>query len=398
MSIEITPEPATLNVGGDHVAAADPAAARPQPEALREDPASAAGPKAGVFVDGVRASIVARHREFQAAKQDASLNAARDESARIAGGTNSGDGEAGAGRADSLGSGGAGVDSGAPAPASLEMVRVKVYGNEYDVPKSVVDEHGGVEAFQKTAAADVQLRRASVAAQRAVSLANDMEARTKQVTMPAASGSAPAGPPSGDSAGASTALKDEGRELLEAMLESDPDRIAAALGKAISKARPSNAGPVAANAAPSARLERDVTEIVTANAVFDTEFKGIRQNPAVMNVARNMMRERMANPVFDGTPLPDLARQIGAEIAAAFPTRAAPNPGSGVDVDSTLKLREAAKRQLPMTRTAQTLSGAPPQGKPDLSREQKQQSFVQMLRARSGSNSAIAEQRANSQR
>lgn len=378
------------------------------------DPAAEPAPKARVFQDDVRKAIVQRHREHRQAAPDASLSAARGESTRVAQAGEQSNGEAGD-AATAGGTVGMGGRDGSPAspPDDTRTVRVKVYGNEYSVPASVVEEAGGVENFQKTAAADVMLRRANEAAKRAERAAQDLEARAQQATIPATAGASRENPglPSGDTGDASTALKDESRELLDAMLDSNPDRVAKVLGKVVSKvaeasarsapnrsSSPADAAAPATRSAPAGRVERTDTEIATANAVFDTEFRGIRQNPEAMKIARDLVRSRMADPRFDGTPLPELAREIGKQLASTIRPASSAGGTPNANVDATLQLREAVKRQMPTTRTGQSLSGNPAPAKPEPSRGQKQQSYVAMLRARSGSNATIAERRASTQR
>lgn len=381
------------------------------------DPGGEARPKARMFQDDVRKAIVERHRQHRATTADPSLSAAQAESARVSRFEQQSDGEAGD-TAAAGGSGGMGGPGGSPAspPSGTDarMVRVKVYGNEYSVPASVVDEAGGIENFQKNAAADVMLRRANEAARRAERAAQELEAQAQQrATIPAgtrASGENP-GLPSGDTGDASTALKDESRELLDAMLDSNPDRVAQVLGKVVSKAAQANArattaassgtanpAAAAASTGTAGRTPRSSTEVATANAVFDTEFRAIRQNPEAMQIARDLVRSRMADSRFDATPLPELAREIGRQLAATIAPPSPGNRGADPNIDTTLALRNAAKRQMPTIQTGQSFNGNPAPAKPAPTREQKQQSYVATLRARSGSNATLAERRTSTQR
>lgn len=378
------------------------ATADPTPTETAEIPAvEAPSPpkaKAQVFQDDVRNSIVARHREHRLANDDPSLGAARSESLRQAQANDSNegaDGTAGAG-------GSAGVGGGAPSASSGDpdrMVTVKVYGEEYDVPEAVVNAHGGKDSFQKVAAAEVQLRQAAEANKRAQRAANELEALTKQATLPAASASsAKPGLPSGDSGNASMTFKDEGRELLDAMLDSNPDRVAAALEKVLSKGRAAAPTPAAAPVATSGS-ERTLVEIATANAVFETEFAELRGNEQVMPLARELMRSRMADPSLSGVSLPEIARDIGKQFGFAAPVASQGTVNDRrAEVEKTMELRTNAKRQAPSARTASQLQGSQPPPPPEPTRDQKHSLYVNTLRSRSGSNSTAQERRATQQR
>jgi hypothetical protein len=353
-----------------------------------------AAAKSRVFNDPVRASIMQRYSEAQRAATDESMvavqNATRAALPPDMGGLDDGN-EATGGGSPGAGAEAAAVPGGAAAADALETVTVKVYGNDIVVPKAVVDEAGGVAAYQKALAVDAQLRAASTLTKQ---LQNELAAVQQQRAAGATTTTAASLPTGEQAAGVRT---DAAREAMEALLETDADRFSSAINKVIEGTvaqrlqQATQAAPqTAAQPAPTVG-SRSLDEIQAANNVFATEFNAVASNTAAFQQAQDLMRARMADPAFAAVPLDVLARDVGARVAKLMSGSAVAPQGGQRSTADQLALRRAAKARLPAAPSAGAGRTTLPNASPAESYAQRQSSYIKQLRQRSGSNSALAE-------
>jgi hypothetical protein len=181
-----------------------------------------------------------------------------------------------------------------------------------------------------------------------------------------------------------------GQEVMDALMTSDPVKLRASLAQIVKEVAP-QAGQVQQVAPqPTVPGTRSTESVQLANYVFEHEFKDVLGSDAAFGAAKQAMIERMNDPQYAGVPLDLMARDIGYGMRRQFAADLVQSPASApVDpVAQQLATRAAAKLRLPRSVTA----GAPQIAQPVPAATDGQQSrstYVQQLRARSGSNTAI---------
>lgn len=370
-----------------------PAAAAPAAGAEGAPAPAAADAGPPRFVDERRRGITARRREERAAPiTDESLLAGR-EAAAASLPPSAAPAEPSQSAAP-VPAPAAAAPSPAPAPAPISpFTRVKVNGMNFDVPSAEVAAAGGVAAYQLQKATEASLR--SVKSLE-TELRQRLAAPPPAPTTPTATAPAPAGKPAAR-APAAVSYKDAARQLHDAVLESNVDSIATVLESlgsapvtpaASAAPAPAVSTPVPASA-PARQINRSKDEILGANAIFDREFAHLAGNPEAFAAAREQIVARMQNPHYDNFPLDMLVRDIGARITTltgGMPPAPAPAAAS---VASALDLRRQVKQRLPASSTAG--SAVPAAAAPAPSRPVRASTYIQRLRGRSGSNTALAE-------
>lgn len=183
----------------------------------------------------------------------------------------------------------------------VEMLTVKIDGETFSVPKSEVDEVGGVRAYQTIRAADNRLRKANE------TLAQTRQMQAYLATLTAQNAPKPEAPKRVTADEAFQAIRfgtpEEGLSTLNTLIQQ-------AVGKPID---------------PQQLMRETMVETAKINAAkqFQKEFADISGNPLLYKLAVQIDRERMEEafraghlgPQFD---FPEYFRKIGNEIRGAF--------------------------------------------------------------------------------
>lgn len=165
-------------------------------------------------------------------------------------------------------------------PAKPEMVKVKVEGHEYEVPKEQVDAEGGLEFYQKRAAANLIFQRAKQREDEANKLLADAR---KPVEQP-------------------KAQDDRLTKLVEAIrFETDPAKAAEAVKQLVSETQLTQEQ---VNQAVQAQIAAD-----KAVEKFRADFPEIASDPLLTQMAVNL--EIQARQAGNTEPSADLHQKIG---------------------------------------------------------------------------------------
>ena len=211
--------------------------------------------------------------------------------------------------------------------------------------------------------------------------------RSEELLAQAQQRAAGQGDPAGGEAG------DPGQEVMDALMTSDPAKLRASLAQIVKEVVPQAVPAQPAATAPAARQAptRSAESVQLANYVFEKEFSDVLGSDAAFGAAKQAMIERMNDPQYAGVPLDLMARDIGYGVRKKFAADLARSTASSPVIDPVqqqLDSRTALKQRLPRSSTA----GAPQIVQPEDQAADGQQSrsnYVQQLRARSGSNTAI---------
>lgn len=238
------------------------------------------------------------------------------------------------------------------------------------------------------AAAEVRLQIAEARIKAQNEAAADNFRRAEELLAQAQQRVAGSAQPTGDAAA------DPGQEVMDALMTSDPAKLRASLAQIVKEvvpqAAPASPATSATPATPAAPV-RSAESVRLANYVFEREFGDVFGHNAAFGAAKQAMIERMNDPQYAGVPLDLMARDIGYGVRKQFAADLAPSPAIPPAVDPVaqqLATREAAKQRLPRSVTA----GAPQIAQPAAPANdglQSRSTYVQQLRGRSGSNSAI---------
>lgn len=267
-----------------------------------------------------------------------------------------------------------------------EFVTIKVYGEERRVPKSEVDEAGGIAAYQKAVAATekarIQEERARLQAeeQRILRIAENVRNGLDEHGQPLA----PKLPPQGVPA--------IGREALEATVKGlysgDAEEAAAALEKLVTQIQgrqgtANEVSPEIVRAVEARVLERmqeretlrsEEKDVQEANRIFREDFKDIANDPEMMLWAKGLANTLSQDPKYQGKSRAEIARTVGNRIREKLG-----RPLQRSELDS----RRDLKRTLPSSTSG---SGRVPAQEPN--RFPTNADYIQQLRRNSGSNSA----------
>lgn len=186
--------------------------------------------------------------------------------------------------------------------------------------------------------------------------------------------------------------EDAGQEALDALMTSDPGKLKSALARLVSEVTPQAAQATAtpatiAQPAGPVAPPRSRESVQLANYVFEHEFKDVFASDAAFSAAATAMRERLNDPQYAGVPLDLMARDIGYSMRKQFGAELTP-AAQVTSVESQLATREAVKQRLPRSVTAGA-APAVPAVVPQVNEQESRSNYVQQLRARSGSNTAI---------
>lgn len=232
-----------------------------------------------------------------------------------------------------------------PEQPTLETVRVKVDGEEFDVPKADVDAAGGVSAYQRERASENRLRKANEALAESKRMQAQMAELAKQLK-PVEQ------PPS---------VAKTLQESIDTIRWGTPEESASALQRVIELANPRvNEEQIIANALM--RMQRD-----QAVSKFREEFSDVVGNPLLMKLSIALETDKLAELQKSGQR-PDwgtLYRSIGNEVRSLVrpsqPTQdALPKDSTSPPVD-----KEARKASIVNLPTAAARAAVPEAQKPE---------------------------------
>lgn len=270
-----------------------------------------------------------------------------------------------------------------PVASGGEFVTIKVYGEERHVPKSEVDEAGGIAAYQKAAAAAEKVRvnddraRLQAEGQRLAQLAENLRKGLDENGQPLS----PKPPPQGVPAISKEALE----ATVKGLYSGDTEEATAALSALVSQigghqAPSSEVNPEIVRAVEAQVLERmteretermEAQDVAEANRIFREEFKDIANDPEMMIWAKGLAETVSADPKFQAKSRAEIAKEVGNRIRGKL--------GKPTSV-----LEE--RRQLKSTLTPSSSgSGRVPQVEPQ--QFPTNADYIQQLRRNSGSNS-----------
>jgi len=225
-----------------------------------------------------------------------------------------------------------------------DMVEVVIYGRRYQVPQADIDRAGGVEAYQRTRAANMRMaeaakleqrarRREQEAARREKEL-QDREKRQERSSHPEPSkGSEP------PDEGAQQIRKEDRKEQVTAIVErifsGDKDKASTAIEEILDSVdhKPAvSPEEIAKMAADQLRAEREAEQATAqqekdsaeaaweaelssqqqeVNRVMSDEYADILRDDLRLEVARARFNKLRDQPINAGRSLPDIAREAG---------------------------------------------------------------------------------------
>ena len=242
-------------------------------------------------------------------------------------------------------------------PEPVEMVTVKVDGEEFQVSKADIDDAGGVRAYQTMRAADNRLKKAN----ETLAATRQTQAQLAEFARAALTPKAPEQP------------KKSKAELIQAIRFGSEDEADAALEEITSRGRGQQVDQ-------NQLIAMTVTETNKNSAVsqFQREFSDIAGNAIILQAAVALDKQRISAAVQNGTYGPqfdfaDHYRKIGNEVRSAFgrpsqpaPALAAPTAGHPSPSSANKEERKASIVNLP---TAQARAELPAEAKPDTREE-----------------------------
>lgn len=218
------------------------------------------------------------------------------------------------------------------------MVDVVLFGRSYKVPQADIDRAGGLEAYQKTRAADIRLQEAAALEQRmrlrqremdqqrASERDQEKEAGNRQTsTQPASDGKELPG----QDAQNAPDRKEKVQKIVKRMFSGREDQVSEAVEEILdsSAARPeisaeavaqqvlaklkedqAKADQQSAEATWKAQFEEQRREV---NELMSGEFNDVNSHPILRNVAQAAFKEARERPENQGRRLVDMAREAG---------------------------------------------------------------------------------------
>jgi hypothetical protein len=239
-----------------------------------------------------------------------------------------------------------------PAEPVIETVKVKVDGEEFDVPKAEIEEAGGIKAYQKDRAAENRLKKANEAndrAQQTMAAMAQWIQQQQRAQQPA--------PQTPDQLIA---------EKIDVIRYGSPEESAAALREVLEKSNPR----IDQNALLQASTTLAVSRMQQSLAVekFKQEFPEVVANQLVMKLATTLENERIAQMQQAGhTPdWTSFYNQLGNEVRNVIgkPSQPAPAPNDP-STPSPVVDKEARKASIVILPTAAARASLPEAPKPE---------------------------------
>lgn len=278
-----------------------------------------------------------------------------------------------------------------------QWVRIKVDSQEQYATVAEVEEAGGVEALQKSRAADLRLQDQAIQAAALRAQEAELAERARELEQREAALSTQAAPPSpgGPPAGSEEDLNRRVEDLTDRLLSGDEARTREAVRELLSPQRPqtsTTADPkaTATAAAPGPGAQAPATTQaapslpkaqIEANAHFRAKFGEIlADKPAEMGYVRDRIRYLSAMEENRGKPLTQLVDEAATYVIRTY----LPPQGVSVLPAEEVRKRISAKRRTPgPSRATQAAPGS--QGKePELTREQKRKQAIEQSRKERG--------------
>lgn len=243
------------------------------------------------------------------------------------------------------------------APAAPKMVRVKIDGEESDVPEAEVEEYGGVRPYQIAKALENRLRKQTEAHAKQMA---EMTALAKQHQQ------SPKPPEPTDD------------EFIKSKIDivrfGTPEESAAALREVMAR----SAKPVD----PQALVSQATNQIMHDQAVrdFDKEFSDISASPMQLKLVLALRQERMDQAQGQPIDWPNFYRTIGTEVRSAFGRQSQPakTPTATSDTPSPASEKEARKASITNLPAAAARAELPKEERP----ETREESLNRMRKAR----------------
>ena len=239
-------------------------------------------------------------------------------------------------------------DSVPPAPAveaaaPVETVKVKVDGQEFDVPKADVEEAGGIKAYQKERAADNRLKKQS-------ELLAETRRTQAQIANWIQSQQPPAAPVKTDT--------EFIQEKMDVIRFGTPEDSAAAMSEVLARGRPNIDQNQIVNQAITAMQQQ------AAENQFVQEFSDIVHNPLLLKLIIQEKNDRLARL----TSVPDWSnfyRSIGNEVRGAIGRQSQPATPPATAGTTSQPDKEARKASIVNLPTAAARAALPEAEKPE---------------------------------
>lgn len=272
-----------------------------------------------------------------------------------------------------------------PAPtATPEMVTLKVFGQDYVLPKEEVDRRGGVAAAQMQLGADHRFRQATHLASQAQSLYGELKVKLADVERreQALQSSATAGTPSGTQPATPTksapnddALRAKVKSTVDVMFKGDAEATEKSLTEVLAMIpRGSDMSPEDVVALVLAKVEakqlRDradqqaeqikhaqAQEARDVNNLMATKYKAINDDPDLRSMAQGMFRTARLDQRNKGRSLVSVADDVGARMME----RIGGTPEGSATVQGEVRTRTSMKRRIPQPSAAGERAPAEPQ-------------------------------------
>lgn len=241
----------------------------------------------------------------------------------------------------------------AEVPAAVpETVRVKVDGEEWDAPKSEVDEAGGLVAFQKVKAAERRLEKAKEAAAEA----NKAQAAILEWAKSIAQQQPQAQPQ------AARTPADLLKEKIDVIRWGTPEESAAALQEVLAQQnRPVDPQQLVGHALTAFKQNMAVDR-------FKTEFSDVVANPLLLKLATQLQNERLAELKGNIPDWDNFYRSIGNEIRSVVGRQNQP-PAASTQGNTSLATKEEKKSSIVSLPTASARAELPKEEKPETREE-----------------------------
>lgn len=218
---------------------------------------------------------------------------------------------------------------------NAELTTITVYGMQEQVPTADVVASGGLEAFQKTRAADVRLQRLTTYEASLRGWEDQLSERAAVIERtpqpPAADGTGITEPSPTDAQGSNAGIDALSEVMTEAIYSGDRDEAKTKIAQVlttISADATRAAQESVAQSMPTGPTQQEQNDEALArqqaNAVFSQEY-GDLNTPVLKQAALNMVQEVARDPVMIGRPLAEITREACGRIREdVYGTRDAP--------------------------------------------------------------------------
>ena len=245
-----------------------------------------------------------------------------------------------------------------PVTTQVEMIRVKVDGEEFDVPKAEVDEYGSVAAYQRNRAAENRLKKANESLAETRRIAAWIAEQQAKMAQPVVQQKSPE-------------LRKQ--ELMDTIRFGSPEESARAMDEYQGLTNP--------RTDPNQIVQAAVSEGQRLQAIdrFTKEFQDLNANPILAKAVVAIVNERLpefkkSNTFHDWDTF---YRSVGNEVRSAFQRpyqsqevkSAATTAATPTDPTSQVSDKEARKASIVNLPTAAARATVPEESKPETREE-----------------------------